>query len=92
MPRSRARALVALAGVLDRDEIRLDRSADSLEARAALLAMRGIGPWTADIYLLFCKGDADAFAPGDLALQVGVQMLFELPARPTAARSMSMSR
>lgn len=53
--------------------------------REQLTALRGIGPWTADIYLLFCRGDADAFAPGDLALQIGAQMLMELPERPTAA-------
>ena len=51
----------------------------------ALTAVKGIGPWTADIYLLFCRGDADAFAPGDLALQVGVQMLFRQKRRPSAA-------
>ena len=37
-------------------------------------AVRGIGPWTADIFDMFCMGRRDAFAPGDLALQVAVQM------------------
>jgi len=35
-----------------------------------LCAVKGIGPWTADIYIMFCLGRADAFASGDLALQV----------------------
>jgi 3-methyladenine DNA glycosylase/8-oxoguanine DNA glycosylase len=39
------------------------------EAHDALVALHGIGPWTADIYLLFCLGHADAWPAGDLALQ-----------------------
>src|SRR5262249_11977958 len=39
------------------------------EAHAVLPAVHGIGPWTADIYLLFCLGHADAWPAGDLALQ-----------------------
>lgn len=50
-----------------------------------LTALHGIGPWTADIYLLFALRRADAFAPGDLALQLAVQRLFKLKARPTPA-------
>ena len=42
------------------------------EARAALTAIKGIGPWTADIYLLFCLGHADVFPVGDLALRIAV--------------------
>ncbi|MEQ1697453.1 MAG: DNA-3-methyladenine glycosylase 2 family protein [Hyphomicrobiaceae bacterium] len=54
------------------------------EVRGQLTAVRGIGPWTADIYLMFCRGDADAFAAGDLALQIAAQRLLNLEARPTA--------
>jgi DNA-3-methyladenine glycosylase II len=50
-----------------------------------LTALHGIGPWTADIYLLFALRRADAFAPGDLALQLAAQRLFKLRARPTPA-------
>src|SRR4029077_10680353 len=39
---------------------------DADEAHAALTALHGVGPWTADIYLLFCLGHADAFPSGDL--------------------------
>ena len=52
------------------------------EAIAALTAVKGIGVWTAEIYLMFSIGRADVFAPGDLALQESARMLFELPARP----------
>lgn len=49
-----------------------------------LTAVHGIGPWTADIYLLFALARRDAFAPGDLALQLAVQHHFKLERRPTA--------
>src|SRR5690242_1599142 len=57
---------------------------DADEAHAALTALHGIGPWTADIYLLFCLGHADAFPSGDLALQEAARLLLGLRARPTA--------
>ena len=43
------------------------------EVHEALTALPGIGPWSADIYLLFCLGRADAFAAGDLALQIAAR-------------------
>ena len=56
-----------------------------------LVAVKGIGIWTAEIYAMFSLGRADVFAPGDLALQEGARMLFELPERPKdrALRQMS---
>ncbi|MBX9684757.1 MAG: DNA-3-methyladenine glycosylase 2 family protein [Hyphomicrobium sp.] len=51
---------------------------------AQLTAVHGIGPWTADIYLLFALRRADAFAAGDLAMQIAAQRLFALDARPHA--------
>jgi DNA-3-methyladenine glycosylase II len=48
-----------------------------------LTQITGIGPWTAQIYVMFCMGRADMFPPGDLALQEAARVLFELPARPT---------
>ena len=84
----RAAAAAVGSGVLDFDDLAV---ADAGTVRAQLMAVRGIGPWTADIYLLFCRGDADAFAPGDLALQVGVQMLMELPERPSAGELLAIT-
>jgi len=52
------------------------------EAIAELTAVKGIGVWTAEIYLMFSVGRADVFAPGDLALQEAVRLLFEFDARP----------
>ena len=48
----------------------------------ALTAVSGIGPWTADVYLLFCLGRADAWAAGDLALQIAAKDAFGLDERP----------
>lgn len=53
------------------------------DAHRALTAIHGIGPWTADIYLLFCLGHADAWPAGDLALQEAARLLLGLTARPS---------
>ena len=56
------------------------------EVLETLTAVTGIGIWTAEIYLKFSLGRSDAFAAGDLALQIAAQDLFELDARPTPAQ------
>lgn len=58
------------------------RAMTDAEAAEALVALKGIGRWTAEIYLMFSLGRADVFAPGDLALQEAAKVLFDLPARP----------
>ena len=57
---------------------------DADVAHAALTALHGVGPWTADIYLLFCLGHADAFPAGDLAVQEAARIAFSLRKRPDA--------
>lgn len=52
-------------------------------ARTALVARKGIGPWTADIYLLMCLGRPDVWPVGDLALQVAMQSVKGLAQRPS---------
>lgn len=61
------------------------------EAHAALTAIHGIGPWTADIYLLSCLGHADAWPAGDLALQEAARLAFGLRARPTAKAMVALA-
>ncbi|MBN2630686.1 MAG: DNA-3-methyladenine glycosylase 2 family protein [Rhodobacteraceae bacterium] len=58
---------------------------------AELVAVPGIGRWTAEIYAMFALGRADVFAPADLALQEAARLLFGLEARPTerALRAMA---
>ena len=59
------------------------RQLPDTEVIQTLTAVTGIGRWTADIYLMFSLGRADAFAAGDLAIQIAVQEVLDLPARPT---------
>ena len=53
------------------------------EAHNTLTALHGIGPWTADIYLLFCLGHGDAWPAGDLAVQEAIRIGLGLKSRPT---------
>ena len=55
---------------------------DDDAARAALIKLKGIGPWTADIYLLMAMLRPDTWPTGDLALAAALQKLKRLPARP----------
>ena len=72
---------VACANGLDLAQLEGESDA---QIRSALTAISGIGPWTADIYMLFCLGRGDGFAAGDLALQIGAQKAFALKERPNA--------
>ncbi|WP_121115451.1 DNA-3-methyladenine glycosylase family protein [Croceibacterium ferulae] len=56
--------------------------ADDEEAIAALTQIKGIGRWSAEIYLLFAEGRPDIWPAGDLAVQAGIGKLLDLPARP----------
>ena len=58
------------------------RGVPDAEVVRTLVAVPGIGVWTAEIYAMFALGRADVFAPGDLALQEAARMLFGLEARP----------
>ncbi|RYI07485.1 MAG: DNA-3-methyladenine glycosylase 2 family protein [Acetobacteraceae bacterium] len=67
------------------------RDVSDADVMRTLVAVPGIGIWTAEIYAMFALGRADVFAPGDLALQEAARMLFGLQARPTekALRAMA---
>ena len=62
------------------------------EAHAQLVQVKGIGPWTADIYLMFCVGHADAFASGDLALQEAARIMLNKRKRPDAKQLEKVAR
>ena len=85
LSRPKIRTLKAIAKAIDRGELDLPhlvhQPAD--EAHRGLTAIHGIGPWTADIYLLFCLGHADAWPAADLALQEAARLLLGLDTRPT---------
>jgi DNA-3-methyladenine glycosylase II len=63
-------------------EVLAEEDADA--AHHTLTALPGIGPWTADIYLLFCLGHGDAWPAGDLAVQEAIKIGLGLKERPTA--------
>jgi DNA-3-methyladenine glycosylase II len=90
---AKIRTLKAIARAIVSEELALaalaQRPAD--EAHAALTAVHGIGPWTADIYLLSALGHADAWPAGDLALQEAAKVAFALPARPTAKEMLALA-
>ena len=54
------------------------------EAHRALTAVKGIGPWTAELFLLSCHGHADAWPAGDIALQEAARIVLKLANRPDA--------
>jgi DNA-3-methyladenine glycosylase II len=87
------RALKAIAKAVVAEELALPALAGltAEEAHAALTVVHGIGPWTADIYLLACLGHADAWPAGDLALQEAARVAFELPTRPTAKEMQALA-
>ena len=56
---------------------------DDEEAISQLIRIKGIGRWSAEIYLLFAEGREDIWPAGDLAVQAGVAKLLNLPERPS---------
>jgi DNA-3-methyladenine glycosylase II len=83
---AKIRTLKNLARELAADRLDLDALAngDADAAHNTLTALHGIGPWTADVYLLFCLGHGDAWPAGDLAVQEAVRIGLGLRTRPTA--------
>lgn len=82
-PKARYSMILAedvLAGRLDFSQ--LDQLSDD-DARASLLRITGIGPWTAEIYLMFAHQRTDLFPASDVALQVAIQHMDRLTQRPT---------
>ncbi len=84
LSRGKVRTLRALCSAIA-DGLDLDALTHAPEddVHAALTAVPGIGPWSADIFLLFCLGRADAFAAGDLALQTAAISALGLEERPS---------
>lgn len=85
MPRARGRALVGLCAALAAGEIALDPGADREETRAQLVALPGIGPWTAEYVAMRALGDPDAFPASDL----GIRHAFARLDQPHDARAVA---
>lgn len=90
---SRPKVRYALALARSRVDFEGLRGRPDDEVVEELVALPGIGRWTAEIYAMFALGRADVIAAGDLALQEGARMLFGLQARPTerALRQMAQA-
>ncbi|MGV8853704.1 MAG: DNA-3-methyladenine glycosylase family protein [Devosia sp.] len=85
----RAIAAAMVAGTLDFDHL---ETLPAEQAVAYLCAHKGIGPWTAEVYLMFCAGHLDVFPAGDLALLKAVQHGLGLDARPTIKDMIGIAR
>jgi AraC family transcriptional regulator, regulatory protein of adaptative response / DNA-3-methyladenine glycosylase II len=75
MPRSRARTLIGLAAELAAGRLVLDDTADRSHTVSALLALTGVGPWTAGYIAMRALRDPDAFTPGDAGVRHGLARL-----------------
>jgi DNA-3-methyladenine glycosylase II len=82
---AKIKTLKSIARELAAERLNLDVLAneDADVAHNTLTALHGIGPWTADVYLLFCLGHGDAWPAGDLAVQEAIKIGLGLKTRPT---------
>src|SRR6202034_3759028 len=82
---AKIKTLKKLARDIAAERLNLDVLAneDADAAHHTLVSLHGIGPWTADVYLLFCLGHGDAWPAGDLAVQEAVKIGLGLKTRPT---------
>jgi DNA-3-methyladenine glycosylase II len=94
LSRAKADTLLRIATAVAEDGLDLHHLS-RLEADAALgalTAIRGVGPWTAQVYLMFCGGHPDVFPSGDVALQAAVGHAMGLEARPSDKMLALMAR
>lgn len=76
---ARSLAELVVSGALDLENL----PADDEEAIAELVRIKGIGRWSAEIYLLFAEGRPDIWPAGDLAVQAGIGRILALDERPS---------
>ncbi|MEL7049598.1 MAG: DNA-3-methyladenine glycosylase 2 family protein [Pseudomonadota bacterium] len=93
LSRNKIETISNLASRIESGDIRLVPTARANREvfRQSLLDQKGIGPWTVDIYEMFCLGEPDAFAPGDMALQEAAKRAFALPNRPNTAQTIEIA-
>jgi AraC family transcriptional regulator of adaptative response / DNA-3-methyladenine glycosylase II len=88
MPRARGRSLVGLAAALAGGGLVLRRGDDALAARVRLLALPGIGPWSADYIVMRVLGDHDVFLAADLGVRRALERA-GLPGDPRSAAALA---
>jgi DNA-3-methyladenine glycosylase II len=93
LSRAKIGALRELAKAIDSGTLKLDALTRAPEEliHGELTALKGIGPWTADIYIMFSLARADAWSPGDLALQHAVKDALLLAERPSLVQMNEVS-
>jgi DNA-3-methyladenine glycosylase II len=85
LSRAKIKTLKSLATEIRAKRLDLDALGDvgADQAHATLVALHGVGPWTADVYLLFCLGHSDAWPAADIGIQEGMRLGLDLESRPT---------
>ena len=85
LSRNKARYVTALARSLENNVIDFNslKNMDDATATASLVALQGVGRWTAETYLMFCEGRMDVFPGGDVALQEAMRWADRAELRPT---------
>ena len=92
LSRQKIRYARDLAGLVARGELDLARlPRDDEEAIAALVQIKGVGRWSAEIYLLFAEGRPDVWPAGDLAIQVELARMLGLDARPSEEETRTLA-
>lgn len=91
--RAKQVALIGLAEAIVEQGLDLEGLCDLTvdDAIARLTALKGIGPWSAEVYLLFCAGHTDIFPAGDVALQHVVGEVCGLPNKPDTKLTRSLA-
>ncbi|MEM1105137.1 MAG: DNA-3-methyladenine glycosylase 2 family protein [Pseudomonadota bacterium] len=86
LSRAKVSYVKAVAAAVDSRALCFDRlgRAPRREALSELTAIKGIGPWSAEIFLMSTLGDLDAFPPGDVGLMESYRLLAGAPERPSA--------
>lgn len=87
---AKARAVQELAKKIVSKEFSFTRLQGAPEhvVRDALCALRGVGPWTAEMFMMFSLGYEDVFSPGDLGLRKGIRELYRLRSMPTETQAL----
>ena len=93
MSYAKARALLDYADKYENKHVHfrnMDTREDE-EIRDMLLSIKGVGPWTCDMFLMFSVGRDDIFAPKDLGLQSGIKLIYNLDTRPNEQEALEYS-
>lgn len=94
LSRAKQKTLAGLSEAILSGELPIDTliTMPAEEAMTRMTALKGIGPWTAEVYLLFCAGHPDIFPAGDLALQEAIRQAFDLKERPNERETREITK